>query len=221
MKAFLPVACLLAAACGGANNRAPATTVEPIATTNTTTTTTTTDARSAEGYTYAARPEAMNAQVVDAGMPGVPYPQPTPLPGSPTPPPTPVPGQPKVKNSTAEAQPVAPSGVVVVNNSGEADRSKRADNTGTNSRDANGGTMTPMNQGNSDMELKITANIRKSLVGDSALSFDAKNVKVITTGDKVTLRGPVKTAAEKTQIEAIARRTEGVRQIDNQLEVKK
>jgi osmotically-inducible protein OsmY len=37
---------------------------------------------------------------------------------------------------------------------------------------------------------------------------------------KVTLRGPVKTAAERSAIEAAAKSAAGANQVDNQLEVK-
>jgi osmotically-inducible protein OsmY len=67
----------------------------------------------------------------------------------------------------------------------------------------------------------ITAAIRRSVVGDSSLSFNAKNVKIITVAGKVTLRGPVKTDAERTNIEAKAKAALGVTEVDNQLEVKK
>jgi hypothetical protein len=96
---------------------------------------------------------------------------------------------------------------------------KKADNTAQNVRDRHD-TVTSGDQGNSKDEVKITASIRKQLVA-SKMSFNAKNAKVITTGTKVTLRGPVKTDEEKAQIEALARGTAGVTDVDNQLEVKK
>jgi len=94
----------------------------------------------------------------------------------------------------------------------------RADDTRTNEPDRNG-TVTPMDQGNSAAETTISAQIRKDVMADPSLSFTAKNVKVITMGSRVTLRGPVKTAEEKTAIGAVAMRTTGVTEIDNQLEV--
>jgi osmotically-inducible protein OsmY len=81
-------------------------------------------------------------------------------------------------------------------------------------------TLTPMNQGNSRDEIKITATIRKGMMADRSLSFMAKNVKVITVGTKVTLRGPVASDAEKASIESRARQTPGVMDVDDQLEVK-
>ena len=67
----------------------------------------------------------------------------------------------------------------------------------------------------------ITAAIRRSVVADSSLSWNAKNVKIITVAGKVTLRGPVKSDAEKATIEAKTKAAAGVTEVDNQLEVKK
>jgi hyperosmotically inducible protein len=57
-------------------------------------------------------------------------------------------------------------------------------------------------------------------MSDKSLSFTAKNVKVITVGSKVTLRGPVKSDQEKAAIENAARQATGVTEVDDQLEVK-
>jgi hyperosmotically inducible protein len=108
----------------------------------------------------------------------------------------------------------------VTNNPGVADQTRAADNTTINDRDRHG-ALTPMDQGNSGSEIRITAAIRKGLMADSTLSFTAKNVKVITVGSKVTLRGPVKSDQERATIAALAMQTSGVTEIDNQLEVKK
>jgi hyperosmotically inducible periplasmic protein len=94
------------------------------------------------------------------------------------------------------------------------------DNTKVNERDRNDQTLTPMDQKNNETDLKITQQIRKAVMGNNSLSFTAKNVKIITIGGKVTLRGPVKTAQERTAIEDAARKVAGVTQVDNQIEVK-
>ena len=61
---------------------------------------------------------------------------------------------------------------------------------------------------------------RSRHVADSALGYDAKNVKIVTEGGKVTLRGPVKSAAERSSIEAKAKAAAGINAVDNQLEIK-
>lgn len=94
-----------------------------------------------------------------------------------------------------------------------------ADNTGKNARDADGDTKTVFDQGNSEADVQITANIRKAIVDDDALSTNAHNVKVITSAGTVTLRGPVDSAKEKATVEAKAKNVAGVTRVDNQLEV--
>ncbi len=104
---------------------------------------------------------------------------------------------------------------------GGADQTAAATNTKINDRDRHGSTLTPIDQGNSKDELRITQAIRKGVMGDKGLSFNAKNVKIITVGTKVTLRGPVATDAEKASIESRAKATPGVTEVDDQIEVKK
>jgi hyperosmotically inducible protein len=96
---------------------------------------------------------------------------------------------------------------------------ERADNTGKNERDRGGSTATPGDQGGSEADRRVTQQIRKAVVDDSKLSAAAKNVKIITAEGVVTLRGPVKTSQEKSQIAAIAQRVDGVKRVDNQLEI--
>jgi len=84
-----------------------------------------------------------------------------------------------------------------------------------------GATLTPMDQGNDTTDLKITQQIRKAVVGDSSLSFTAKNVKIITQNGKVALRGQVNSDEEKRSIEATAVKVVGNANVDDQLVVKK
>jgi hyperosmotically inducible periplasmic protein len=95
-----------------------------------------------------------------------------------------------------------------------------ADNTGKNPRDRDDQTQTPTDQSNSPADIKITADIRKMVVGDDSLSMTAKNVKIITVDGVVTLRGPVDTQKEKATIESHAKHS-GAKKITNELEVKK
>jgi hyperosmotically inducible periplasmic protein len=95
-----------------------------------------------------------------------------------------------------------------------------ADNTAKNERDRSGDTQTSGDQSNNSPDIQTTAAIRRAVVADSSLSMTAKNVKIITAGDTVTLRGPVNTAEEKTKIEQLAQSAASNAKIDNQLEVK-
>lgn len=100
------------------------------------------------------------------------------------------------------------------------DKKKDADNTDRNKQDQGGNTKTPMDQSNAPEDIKLVATIRKMVVGDKSLTFTAKNCKIITNGGRVTLRGPVTTAEEKTTIEAHAVMSAGKDKVENQLEVK-
>ena len=95
------------------------------------------------------------------------------------------------------------------------------DNTGKNVRDRNDATLTPGDQGTSPADRDITQKVRKGVVSSTNdYSMVAKNIKIMTVNGKVTLRGPVKTDAEKAGIESIAKTIAGDGNVDNQLEVK-
>jgi hyperosmotically inducible periplasmic protein len=103
-------------------------------------------------------------------------------------------------------------------NRGATDR-RDADDTGRNVRDRDDRALTPMDQGGSEADRTITQQIRKDIVADDQLSSNAKNVKIITIDGVVTLRGPVKNSGERTTIAGIARKTSGVKRVDDQIEV--
>jgi osmotically-inducible protein OsmY len=92
------------------------------------------------------------------------------------------------------------------------------DNTRTNARDK-GDLATPMDQGNSPADLDTTQAIRKAVMSDDSLSSNAKNVKIITNGGVVTLRGPVNSEAEKRNIEAKALAAAGGNRVDDHIDV--
>jgi hyperosmotically inducible periplasmic protein len=94
-----------------------------------------------------------------------------------------------------------------------------ADNTAVNERDRQGDTLTPEDQSNSSSDIDITQSIRQAVMADDALSFTAKNCKIITVDGVVTLRGPVKGEHEKEKIATYAQNAIGAMRVDNQLEV--
>ena len=94
-------------------------------------------------------------------------------------------------------------------------------NTKMNQRDAEGTTLTPEDQAKgTTADVELTRKIRQELVNDKTLSTDAHNVKIITLNGVVTLRGPVASASEKAKVDGLARKVSGVKQVDNQTEVK-
>jgi hyperosmotically inducible periplasmic protein len=98
------------------------------------------------------------------------------------------------------------------------------DNTKINERDQPGrpnatNAPTPTDQANDLADLAITQQIRKALVADGSLSVEAQNLKVITANGVVTLRGPVKSEAERAAVVARARELTGHNRVDDQIEV--
>ena len=93
-----------------------------------------------------------------------------------------------------------------------------ADNSGKNVRDWKDAAVTSGDQSNTQSDLHITQAIRKTVVADKALSVNAHNVKIITANGVVTLRGPVKSSAEKATIGAKAEHVAGVTRVENQIE---
>jgi len=92
------------------------------------------------------------------------------------------------------------------------------DNSERNVRDRDDATLTPTDQSNSAADVAMTQKIRKGITSNDAMSIAARNIKIITQGGVVTLRGPVKTSQEKTAIETLAKNA-GATRIDNQLEI--
>ena len=95
-----------------------------------------------------------------------------------------------------------------------------ADNTARNA-DQSTLAQTATGQSETKEDIEITAAIRKAVVDDKALSTNAHNVKIITSGGVVTLRGPVKSEDERKIVEAKAKGVAGVTRVDNLLEVEK
>jgi hyperosmotically inducible protein len=98
----------------------------------------------------------------------------------------------------------------------KADGSNAADKTKMNERDRG---PTPFQQGNSRADVDTTQKIRQAIMADDALSYDAKNIKIITADGVITLRGQVKSQVERTKIDELARRHAAGNRVDNQLEV--
>jgi len=65
----------------------------------------------------------------------------------------------------------------------------------------------------------ITQKIRKAIHEDKSLSTYAHNIKIITQDGKVTLRGPVRSEDEKSNLQVKAAEIAGQDNVSNQLEV--
>lgn len=119
--------------------------------------------------------------------------------------------------------------MAITNVSAESNSYDRTDTNGSDKttqdngseRDRSDESLTPMDQSNDKRDIELTANIRQLLTQDESLSVNAQNIKVISRGGKVTLRGPVETAQERSKVMAMVQKVAGVNSVDNQLEVDK
>jgi len=74
-------------------------------------------------------------------------------------------------------------------------------------------------QSNEQSDLDLTAKIRRSIVGDKSLSTSAHNVKIVAQNGQVTLKGPVRSEAEKNAIQQQASSIAGQPNVKNELDV--
>jgi osmotically-inducible protein OsmY len=79
--------------------------------------------------------------------------------------------------------------------------------------------VTPGERRETASDAEITRRIRKAVTQDDALTADAKNVKIVTEEGRVTLRGNVSTAREKTTVETYAQQVAGAGNVQSQLAV--
>ena len=94
-----------------------------------------------------------------------------------------------------------------------------ADNTKVNTRDRAKDAVTADQQKETATDRALTQKIRQALMDDKSLSTYAHNVKVVTQAGTVTLKGPVRSAAEKQKVEAKALEIAGAGHVDNQMSV--
>jgi osmotically-inducible protein OsmY len=95
-----------------------------------------------------------------------------------------------------------------------------ADNTKVNQRDQSANQPTADQQKDNRSDREITRQIRRAIVKDKSLSTYAHNVKIITQGGQVTLKGPVRSDDEKRTVEAKAAEVAGENKVTDQLDVK-
>jgi len=102
-----------------------------------------------------------------------------------------------------------------------AQAQSQPDNTKVNQRDRNPGAVTADQQKETAADRELTAKIRKAVVADKSLSTYAHNVKIVSQGGTVTLKGPVRSDAEVQTIVAKATELAGSSyKVVNQLDVK-
>jgi hyperosmotically inducible protein len=93
------------------------------------------------------------------------------------------------------------------------------DNTKVNKRDRAEGAQTADQQKENPADRELAKKIRAALTDDDTLSTYAQNVKIIVRDGKVTLKGPVRTSAEKTAVAAKAIEIAGKANVTNSLSI--
>jgi len=95
-----------------------------------------------------------------------------------------------------------------------------SDNTKVNKRDRSKSEPTADQGKNASSDREIMRQIRRAVVADKSLSTYAHNIKIISEGGKVTLKGPVHTEDEKKAVEAKATKVAGAANVTNEITVK-
>ena len=94
-----------------------------------------------------------------------------------------------------------------------------ADNTKVNERDRAKDAVTADQQKENPTDREITQNVRRAVMNDKTLSTYAHNVKIVTQGGTVTLKGPVRTEEEKKAVEVMATEVAGAGHVVNQISI--
>lgn len=95
-----------------------------------------------------------------------------------------------------------------------------SDNTKVNKQDRSKSEPTADQGKNASSDRETMRKIRRAVVADKSLSTYAHNIKIISQGGKVTLKGPVHTEDEKKAIEAKAMEVAGAGNVTNEITVK-
>jgi hyperosmotically inducible periplasmic protein len=93
------------------------------------------------------------------------------------------------------------------------------DNTKVNKADRSKGAVTADQQKENAADRDLTKKIRQAVVGDKSLSTYAHNVKIVSQNGQVTLKGPVRSEAEKASIVAKATEIAGEGKVTNEITV--
>lgn len=112
------------------------------------------------------------------------------------------------------------SGGASTGTSGAGPAGSNVDNSAVNKRDRKNSEVTADQQSSGTTDTEITRQIRRALIADKELSVYAHNIKIITIGGVVTLKGPVKSADEQKKAVSFARSVAGVSKVDDQISIK-
>jgi len=99
------------------------------------------------------------------------------------------------------------------------DTAPKADNSKVNKKDKMAGEVTADQQKMNASDRELAQKVRQAIVADKSLSTYAHNVKVIARDGMVTLKGPVRSAEEKSSVESKATEAAGAGKVTNELTV--
>jgi Predicted periplasmic or secreted lipoprotein len=75
-------------------------------------------------------------------------------------------------------------------------------------------------QPNDKADIKLAAAVRRAILQDKTLSWRAHNITLVAANGVVTLRGNVKSDAERSAVESLVRSVSGVSDVHNELRMK-
>ena len=120
-------------------------------------------------------------------------------------------------NDPSRAEPGlnTPSALDRINTAGKDE----TDTSAKGASDRSGAAKTSGDKSESATDRDITQRVRQAVMANDELSSQAKSAKISTSDGVVTLRGPVSSSQEKTQLSTLANGIDGVKRVDNQLEI--
>lgn len=106
----------------------------------------------------------------------------------------------------------------VHNSSHKADNAKK-DTNGIKDQTAEKGSSSK--QALNRRDLNITKKVRAELATDQTLSSGARDIKIVTSSEQITLTGTVRSEAEKMKIESAAKKHADSKALVNELQISK
>ena len=93
------------------------------------------------------------------------------------------------------------------------------DNSGVNQSNNGATGISADQQSNAKSDIDITQKIRRSITSEKGISTYGQNIKILTQSGAVVLKGPVRSAEEKTLIESKAGVVAGKENVKSELQV--
>jgi hyperosmotically inducible protein len=101
-----------------------------------------------------------------------------------------------------------------------AQTNQQPDNTRVNKQDREPGAVTADQQKENRSDRDLTQQIRKAVIADKSLSSYAHNVKIVSQGGTVVMKGPVRSDEEKKALLSKAESIAGAGKVTDEISVK-